>query len=118
MGILALHSEEENQRNNKKIGVTLEKIFTIFINIFIIMNSILGFIWGFIVNTMYKEHHILYTLNSRLADCYILKYFLLSLVQTHHGLQGDFGRTNMYMVFRSNTTSRIQNEIVCDLLWT
>ena len=38
------------------------QIFTIFINIFIMMNSILGFIWG-LVSTM-LEHHILYTLNS------------------------------------------------------
>ena len=40
------------------------QIFTIFINIFIMMNSILGFIWG-LVSTM-QEHHTLYrpTLNS------------------------------------------------------
>ena len=38
------------------------QIFTIFINIFIMMNSILHFIWG-LVSTM-LEHHILYTLIS------------------------------------------------------
>ena len=38
------------------------QIFSIFINIFIMMNSILGFIWG-LVSTM-QEHRILYTLNS------------------------------------------------------
>ena len=42
--------------------VNFGQIFTIFINIFIMMNSILGFIWG-LVSTM-LEHHILYTLNS------------------------------------------------------
>ena len=56
--------------------------------------------------------------HSALADCYILKYFLLNIVQSHHGLRGDFGHTNIYMVFQSNTASRIQNYIVCDLLWT
>ena len=40
------------------------QIFTIFINIFIMMNSILhvGFIWG-LVSTM-QEHRMLYTLDS------------------------------------------------------
>ena len=66
------------------------QIFTIFINIFIMMNSIVSFIWG-IVSTM-LEHHI----HSTLADCYILKYFLLNLVQSHHGLRGNFGHTNIY----------------------
>ena len=77
-------------------------------------DSILGFIWG-LVSTM-QEHRIL--LDSTLADCYILKYFILNLVQSHHGLRGDFGHTNIYMVIQSNTASRIQNYIVCDLLWT
>ena len=78
------------------------------------MNSILGFIWGLVVPCK----SITYYIHSTLSDCYNLKYFLLNLVQSHHGLQGDFGHTNIYMVFQSNTASRIQNYIVCDLLWT
>ena len=35
-------------------------------------------------------------IHSTLADCYILKYFLLNLVQSHHGLRGDFGHTNIW----------------------
>ena len=57
-----------------------------------------------------------YSIHSTLAKCYILKYLLLNLVQNHPGLQGDFGHPNLYMVFQSNTASRSQNEIVCDLL--
>ena len=51
-----------------------------------------------------------------IADCYIPKYVLLNLVQSHLGLQGDTGQPNM--VFQSITASRIQNDIVCDLFWT
>ena len=83
-----------------------------FINIFIMMNSILGFIWGLVTCKS-----ITYYVHSTLADCYILKYFLLNLVQSHHSLRGDFGHTNI-MFFQSNTASRIQTYIVCDLLWT
>ena len=79
------------------------------------MSSILSFVWG-IVSTM-LEHPILY-IHSTLADCYILKYFLLNLVQRHPGLRGGFGHTNIYMVFQSNTALRIENYIVCGLLWT
>ena len=57
-------------------------------------------------------------MNSTLADCYIPKYFILNCVQSHPGLRGDFGHTNIYMVFQSNTASRTQKYIVCDLLWT
>ena len=72
-----------------------------------------------------RATHIIYTLNSgwlyihsTLADCYILKYLLLNLLQNHPGLRGDFGHPHMYiMVFQSNITSRIQNEIVFLLIW-
>ena len=43
---------------------------------------------------------------------------LINLVQNHPGLRGDFGHSNIYMVFQSNTTSRIQNEIVLDSFGT
>ena len=67
-----------------------------------------------------SKYHVRAThyIHSTLADCYILKYLLLNLVQNHPGLQGDFGHPNIYMVFKSNTVSRIQNEIVCDLFGT
>ena len=51
------------------------------------------------------------------ADCYFLKYLLLNLVQNQPGLRGDFGHPNIWF-FQSNTASRIQNEIVCDLFGT
>ena len=57
-------------------------------------------------------------IHSTLSDCYILKYLLLNLAQNHPGLRGDLGYPNIYMVFQSNTASRIQNEIVCDLFGT
>ena len=69
------------------------QIFTIFINIFIMMNSILGFIWGLV---LVPCKSIVYYMHSTLADCYILKYFILNLVQSHHGLRGDFGHTNIW----------------------
>ena len=47
-----------------------------------------------------------------------LIYLQLNLVQNHPGVWGDFGHPNIYMVFQSNTASRIQNYIVCDLFWT
>ena len=50
------YNNNNNNNNNNN------KIFTIFIYIFIMMNSMLSFIWG-LVSTM-LEHHILYTLNS------------------------------------------------------
>ena len=31
-------------------------------------------------------------MHSTLADCYILKYLLLNVVQNHPGLRGDFGQ--------------------------
>ena len=63
-----------------------------------------------------RAAHIIYL--TPLANCYILKYLLLNLVQSHPGLRGDFGHLNIYMVFQTNTALRIQNDIVCDLLWT
>ena len=75
------------------------------------MNSILVFIWG-----LHVASSITYYTHSTLADCYILKYFLLNLVQSHLDLRGDFGHTNIYMFFQSNTASKIQNYIVMDII--
>ena len=36
-------------------------------------------------------------IHSTLADCYILKYLLLNLVQNHPGLRGDFGHPNIWI---------------------
>ena len=41
---------------------------------------------------------------------------MISFMQRGPGLQGDFGHANVHMVFQSNTASRIQNDIVCDLI--
>ena len=60
-----------------------------------------------------RATHIIY---STLADCYILKYLQVNLVQNHPGLRGDFGHLDM--VFQSNTASRIKNDNVGDLFWT
>ena len=56
--------------------------------------------------------------NSTLADCYILKYLLLNLVQSHPGLRGDFGHLNIYDFPKHSTASRIQHYNDCDLFWT
>ena len=57
-------------------------------------------------------------IHSTLADYYILKYLLyktLSKITLVFGVTLD---THTYMVFQSNTASRIQNEIVGDLFGT
>ena len=58
------------------------QIFTIFINIFIMMNWIQGFVWG-LVRTMYKSNT--YYIYSTLADWYILKGFKIRLFVTYLG---------------------------------
>ena len=67
------------------------QIFTIFINIFIMMNSILGFIWG-LVSTM-QEHRILYTLNSSWL-LYSEIFYLEPCPKSR--LRGDSGHTNIW----------------------
>ena len=59
-----------------------------------------------------SKYHVRATHHSTLADCYILKYLLLNLVQNHPGLRGDFGHANIWF------SKVIQNEIVCDLFGT
>ena len=51
-------------------------------------------------------------------SCNFLLSSTLNLVQNHPGLWGDFGHPNIYMVFQSNTATRIQNETVCGLFGT
>ena len=62
-----------------------------------------------------RATHVMY---STRADCYILKYLLLNLVQNHPGIWPNFGQQNIYMVFQSITASVSQHEIVCDLFGT
>ena len=45
-----------------------------------------------------RATHII-CVHKTLADCYILKYLLLNLVQNHPGLSGNFGHPNIYIWF-------------------
>ena len=91
------------------------QIYTIFIDIFIMMNWIKCFTWG-LVSTMYVwATHIIYALNS--------SWLLHSHTFTvKPGPKSPWSLgwlwTPKHMVFQSNTASRIQNEIVCDLFGT
>ena len=89
------------------------QIFTIFINIFIMMNLILAFIWELVSTRL--EHHILYTLNSS----WLLHSEIFSVEPCPKSpWSSGWLWTHQHMVFQSNTASRTQNYIVCDLLWT
>ena len=55
----------------------------------------------------YSVRVIHYYTYSTLADCYILKQFLLNLVHSHPCPRGDFGNPNI-MVFESNSTSKLK----------
>ena len=80
------------------------------------MNWIQGFHMG-ISKYHVRATHIIYT--QLYSDCYILKYLLLNLSPKSPWSSGWLWTPkHNYMVFQSNTASRIQNEIVCDLFGT
>ena len=90
-------------------------IFTIFMNIFIMINWIQGFIWG-LVSTM-LEQHILYTLISSwllYSEIFTVEVEPCPKVTLVFGVTLD----SQIYGFQRNTASRIQNYIVFDLFGT
>ena len=84
-------------------------------SIFHLMQNRVPFAWSTICHlyTM-QEQHILQIFNSS----WLLYIFRYTFNWTFWEVTPDVGHPNNYRFFQSNTASRIQNNIGCDLFWT